>query len=57
MKVKELKKLLEKFDDELFVLGADHDGYYYDFDFVKIVKVKNGIETKDKDGEEVVGLS
>jgi hypothetical protein len=55
MKVKELKKLLEKFDDELHVLGADHDGYYYDFDIAKIVKVKDGVEVKN--GETVVGLS
>lgn len=55
MKVKELKKLLKNFDDELHVLGADNDGYYYDFTHAKVIKVKDGVECED--GEEVVGLS
>ena len=56
MKVKQLKKMLEKLDDNLDVLGADHDGYYYDFHTIKVIKVKEGVED-DKNGEKVAGLS
>lgn len=37
MKVKDLKKLLETFDDELDILRFDSQGGYYDLDEVKAI--------------------
>ena len=52
MKVRELKKLLAQFDDDLDVLGSDNDGYFYDYDTARLAFVNEGVEVDENDDDE-----
>lgn len=56
MTVKELKKMLAKFDDDLEVLGSDNDGYFYSYYTARTAYVSEGTEVDESDGDKVVVL-
>lgn len=56
MTVGQLKKLLANYDDSLLVLGSDNDGYYYDYNRVRVCPVDDGREVDPGKADPVLVL-
>jgi hypothetical protein len=52
MTVKQLRKLLSSYPDDMEVLSTDFDDNYYSFNLAQIRKVKDGLEMGEGEGDD-----